>query len=117
VRDLPGLPPEILLVPLRGHTTGHAGIAVRTVDDWLFMAGDAYFHHLEMRWEAPYCTPGLRMYQTLMEKDRGARLRNQARLRELVRDQAGRVNVMCAHDNTEFEALAGRSINAPMPVS
>jgi glyoxylase-like metal-dependent hydrolase (beta-lactamase superfamily II) len=117
VRDLPGLPPEILMVPLRGHTTGHAGIAVKTATDWVFMAGDAYFHHLEMRWEAPYCTPGLRMYQTLMEKDRSARLRNQQRLRELARDQAGRVTVLCAHDNTEFEALAGRPIGAPVPQS
>lgn len=111
VRDLRGLPPEILLIPLQGHTTGHAGIAVKTANEWLFMAGDAYFHHLEMRWERPYCTPGLRMYQTLMEKDRDARLGNQQRLRELVRDQAGRVTVMCAHDNMEFETLARRSID------
>lgn len=117
VRDLPGLPPEILMVPLPGHTTGHAGIAIRTPQEWLLMAGDAYFHHLEMRWASPYCTPGLRLYQTLMEKDRGARLRNQQRLRELVRDQAGRVRVLCAHDNTEFEALAARSIQAPAPAS
>ncbi|MBV8971146.1 MAG: MBL fold metallo-hydrolase, partial [Sphingomonadaceae bacterium] len=28
VRDLAGLPPEILLVPLPGHTWGHAGVAI-----------------------------------------------------------------------------------------
>ena len=28
VRDLAGLPPEILMVPLAGHTVGHAGIAI-----------------------------------------------------------------------------------------
>lgn len=28
VRALNGLPPEILMVPLAGHTPGHAGIAV-----------------------------------------------------------------------------------------
>lgn len=115
VRDLAGLPPEILMVPLPGHTNGHAGVAIRTDDNWLLMAGDAYFHHLEMDWTAPRCTPGLRLYQTLMEKDRGARLRNQRRLRELAHAQAGRVTVMCAHDNSEFEALAQRSIHAPVP--
>ena len=29
VRDLEGLPPEILMVPLPGHTWGHAGVAVQ----------------------------------------------------------------------------------------
>src|SRR3546814_9590449 len=29
VRDLDGLPPEILLVPLPGHTWGHSGVAVQ----------------------------------------------------------------------------------------
>ena len=32
VRDLAGLPPEILMVPLAGHTVGHAGIAIRGPD-------------------------------------------------------------------------------------
>ena len=30
VRQLQGLPPEILIVPLTGHTRGHAGVAVAT---------------------------------------------------------------------------------------
>ena len=35
----------------------------------------------EMDVEKPWCTPGLRLYQTMLEKDRRARLRNQQRLR------------------------------------
>ena len=30
VRDLEGVPPEFLLVPLIGHTFGHAGVASST---------------------------------------------------------------------------------------
>jgi glyoxylase-like metal-dependent hydrolase (beta-lactamase superfamily II) len=113
VRDMAGLPPEVLMVPLHGHTTGHAGIAIRTDVEWVLMAGDAYFYHREMQWETPYCTPGLRMYQTMMEKDRRARLHNQKRLRTLVKEHAGDVTVVCAHDNVEFEALAGRPTHRP----
>ena len=36
VRDLDGLPPEILLVPLAGHTWGHSGVAVR--EEWQLAA-------------------------------------------------------------------------------
>ena len=83
VRDIAGLPPEILFIPLPGHTLGHAGIAIQTSERWLLQAGDAYFYHREMDFTEPWCTPGLRFYQTMMEKDRDARLGNQQRLRQL----------------------------------
>jgi glyoxylase-like metal-dependent hydrolase (beta-lactamase superfamily II) len=111
VRKLLGLPPEILLVPLVGHTLGHAGVAIQHASGWLFYAADAYFYHAEMR-HAPYCTPGLRAYQRLMEKDREQRLGNQARLRELVRARDD-VTVFCAHDVRELENLSQRSSHRP----
>jgi glyoxylase-like metal-dependent hydrolase (beta-lactamase superfamily II) len=116
VRQLVGLPPEILLVPLLGHTLGHAGVAVQTdAERWLLHAGDAYFYDAEMDVTQPRCTPGLRMYQALMEKDRGARLDNQRRLRELVRAHGASVTVTCAHDAREFERLAQRAPDSPAP--
>lgn len=42
VRQLAGLPPEILVIPLVGHSRGHAGVAIDTGDRWLLHAGDAY---------------------------------------------------------------------------
>lgn len=113
VRALRGLPPEILLVPLVGHTHGHAGVALQTGNGWLLQAGDAYFYHREMDVASPYCTPGLALYQTMMEKDRTARLHNQARLRTLVREHGGEVQVFCSHDIAELERLAERPLDAP----
>ena len=107
VRDISGLPPEILFVPLVGHTWGHAGVAVQSDDGWLLHAGDAYFYRHEMRREKRKCTPGLRGYQTMMEVDRTQRLANQDRLRRLSVEKAGEVRVICAHDAVEFEACAG----------
>jgi glyoxylase-like metal-dependent hydrolase (beta-lactamase superfamily II) len=115
VRDLDGLPPEILLVPLVGHTRGHAGVAVRGERGWLLQAGDAYLDHAEMDPEIPRCTPGLRLYQTLMEKDRRARLWNRDRLRLLAMDHGGEVTVTCSHDPVEFELLARRALGTPAP--
>jgi glyoxylase-like metal-dependent hydrolase (beta-lactamase superfamily II) len=104
VRDLKGLPPEILLVPLVGHTWGHAGVAIDTGDSWLLHAGDAYFYRGEM--EPRYsCTPGLRAYQTLMEVDRRQRLSNQRRLRQLIARHGAEVRVFSAHDALEYVAL------------
>ncbi|MCY1079220.1 MBL fold metallo-hydrolase [Archangium lansingense] len=105
VRELKGLPPDILLVPLVGHTLGHAGVAVRSPDGWLLHAGDAYFYHEEMNPHRPRCTPGLRAYQAWMQKDGRPRKRNQERLRELVRLHGQQVRVFCAHDALEFERM------------
>lgn len=113
VRGLEGLDDEVLLVPLTGHTHGHAGVAIRDDGRWRLLAGDAYFHHAEMDPLRPHCTPGLRFYQWMMEKDRGRRLRNQARLRELRRGHAGEVDIFCSHDVLEFERLSGRAASAP----
>lgn len=103
VRRISGLPPELLIFPLHGHTRGHAGVAVDTPDGWLVHAGDSYFFHGEMNVERPWCTPGLDVFQRLLAHDDGARRRNQERLRELLRDPSKRVTIFSAHDPTELE--------------
>ncbi len=115
VRDLDGLPPDILFVPLPGHTLGHAGVAIRTGAlrsdvEWVLQTGDAYFHHGEMDPVRPHCTPGLRFYQWMMEQDRGRRLANQQRLRELRRAHGEQVRILCSHDPMEFEQVAHRPL-------
>src|SRR5690606_1956612 len=95
VRSLDGLPPEILMVPLPGHTWGHAGVAVQTRSGWVLNAGDAYFYRRELDGDRHRCTPGLRFYQTMMEVDRSLRFANQERLRELKRDRGSEITIFC----------------------
>lgn len=100
VRDLEGLPPEILLIPLAGHSTGHSGIAVQTPDGWLLHAGDAYFDHQEtIDRNAPFM---LKVFQRALADDDEARVRNQLRLTRLAAEDD--VTVVCAHDPAELEA-------------
>jgi len=109
VRDLEGLPPEILLIPLVGHTRGHAGVAINTPSGWLLHAGDAYFYRDEMRSPKPHCTPGMRAYQWMMDVDRKARLHNQDRLRALSLDRSLDVRLFCSHDAVELDTFASLS--------
>ena len=102
VRDLDGLPADILLVPLGGHSDGHAAVAVNTGERWLLHAGDAYFYHGEMHPDAPRSHPLLDLVQLGAEVDRPLRLGNQARLREVARLHGDQVEVFCAHDPWEF---------------
>lgn len=113
VRALEGVTDDIVMIPLRGHTLGHAGVAVRGEAGWLLLAGDAYFHHDELDMANPSCPWGLRAYQWLTEKDRPARLANQARLRSLALTHGHEIAICCSHDRTELERLVGRPASVP----
>jgi glyoxylase-like metal-dependent hydrolase (beta-lactamase superfamily II) len=115
VRELVGMPPEILIVPLAGHTLGHCGVAVRGPEGWLLHAGDAYFFRDEMALGEYYCTPMLRAYQRLMAADNQSRLANQTRLRELKRAHSREIRLFCAHDAKELEELSPARLE-PAPI-
>jgi glyoxylase-like metal-dependent hydrolase (beta-lactamase superfamily II) len=102
IRALPGSRDEILLVPLIGHTRGHCGVAVNSGAAWLLHCGDAYFYRDEVNPQHPHCTPGLRLFQNLVQIDGRQRRANQARLLELARTQGGEVELFCAHDPVEL---------------
>ncbi|WP_227998111.1 MBL fold metallo-hydrolase [Nocardia australiensis] len=105
VRPAEGLPSEILLVPLPGHTDGHLGVAVACESGWLLHAGDSYYYHGELA-SAPAPAPDmLEALQSSTETDRELRLANVRQLSSLA---ASGVRVFCAHDPWEFrDALRG----------
>jgi len=103
VRSLDGLPPEILLIPLGGHSEGHSAVAVDAGDRWLLHAGDAYFYHGEVDRPDPRSHPLLDFVQQSAEADRQITLDNHARLRELVLRKGDEVEVFSAHDPWEFQ--------------
>ena len=95
--------PDVLLVPLHGHTRGHAAVAVRKSDGWLLHCGDAYFHPDEMteKKRAPF---GLELFQKFIAVDDVARRANQERLREL-KTSHGDVRLFCAHSKHELQLI------------
>ncbi|MGQ0621846.1 MAG: MBL fold metallo-hydrolase [Panacagrimonas sp.] len=102
IRAIPGLDPDVLLIPLLGHTRGHCGVAVRQPERWLIHCGDAYFFHGEVETPA-HCPIGLMAFQSLVQINGKQRLNNQRRLRELKASHGDEVDVFCAHDPVELE--------------
>jgi glyoxylase-like metal-dependent hydrolase (beta-lactamase superfamily II) len=98
---------DVVMVPLTGHTHGHCGVAVRRPSGgWFLHAGDSYFFHGEKETPPSY-SKGLSVFQSLVQRDKRARLDNQERLRTLNADHGDEVTLFCAHDEIEFDALAG----------
>lgn len=101
VRGLEGLPGEILLVPLFGHTLGHCGVAVRSTRGWLLHAGDAYFDPREVNGPERICAWKVGLFQALVQTRRSQRLANQARLRAFTAAHP-EVRVFSAHNPFEY---------------
>jgi glyoxylase-like metal-dependent hydrolase (beta-lactamase superfamily II) len=103
---------ELLLIPLRGHTRGHCGVAVRRPSGgWYLHAGDTYFSHGEKD-TPPTCPPGLSLFQKFVQMDKKARYANADRVRSLNAEHGPDsgadevVTIFCAHDAVEYDALA-----------
>jgi glyoxylase-like metal-dependent hydrolase (beta-lactamase superfamily II) len=100
--------PDVLLVPLPGHTQGHCAVAVAESERWLLHCGDAYFHHREIDLRRPRCPRGFAAHQRMIAADHHSRLDQVEVLRELRRDHPGLITVFCSHDPLEFRRLTDR---------
>jgi glyoxylase-like metal-dependent hydrolase (beta-lactamase superfamily II) len=108
VRQLAGLPPEILALPMPGHSGGHAAIAVDTGRGWLVHAGDAYFHRSVLERADASATPwALRRIERFIAVDYRRVRANHAALAALSRHDD--ITVFSAHDPVEYEQLRKRS--------
>ena len=108
VRQLDGLPPEILALPLSGHSQGHAAIAVDTGHGWLVHGGDAYFHRsVTERGDTAAVPWGLRSVERFIAFDYKRVRTSHAVLAELAKHDD--VTVFSSHDPLEYERLRSAS--------
>lgn len=106
VQTFVGLPPEILLVPLFGHTRGHCGVAVQHQGQWMLHAGDAYFFHDQML-AHPRAPLMFRAFERLIMTVPELHQKNVELLRDLAQRREHPVKIFCAHDEVEWAALGG----------
>jgi glyoxylase-like metal-dependent hydrolase (beta-lactamase superfamily II) len=103
--------PGIVLVPMPGHSRGHAAVAVDAGDrGWLFHAGDACFDASTYASTSPKGRPlerqrSVRTFESAVGRDRKAIRENHRTLARL--DAEPDVTVIPAHDQRIFDDLAG----------
>lgn len=112
-RQLDGLPPEILALPLHGHSRGHAAVAVDTGRGWLVHAGDAYFHRSVIeRGDAGGMPWALRWVERFIAFDYDRVRAVHTMLAKLARRDG--VTVFSSHDPVEYDRLRALSLK-PQP--
>lgn len=93
--QLAGLDARFALVPMPGHSRGHAAVAVETDDGWLLHAGDAAFDRSSLVATEPR-NRALLAFEQLVAHDRRAVADNHRRLAAL--QAGGSAQVVTAHD-------------------
>jgi len=95
-----GFSSDVLLIPLFGHTLGHCGVAVQQAGRWLLHVGDAYYLRAELTTD-DHPVSAIAIQRADNDADRRASLE---RLRQLVRNHKGEVDLLGYHDLTELPA-------------
>lgn len=108
-QELTEIAPGLVLVPLPGHTRGHAAVAVDAGDRWLLHAGDAFYHHGEI--DGSRVPRVLSFAQVAIGWDRQQVRDNHARLAELHGRGEADLEIINAHDRLLFEQARERSLN------
>jgi glyoxylase-like metal-dependent hydrolase (beta-lactamase superfamily II) len=101
---LKNLKPKIYLIPLKGHTRGHAGVAIQTVSGWTLHCGDAinrYFKSADPT-RQDWKPPGF-FVRRMVGK-------NGSRLRELILKYGKDVDVISSHDAYSFRRHGGKQL-------
>ncbi|GAC69237.1 MBL fold metallo-hydrolase [Gordonia soli] len=106
---------NLYLIPMPGHTAGHAMVAVHDPDrGWLIHAGDAFMHGSVLRPErARRDERTAQRAERMLAWNASALNPNHSALR----DAAARpdLRVFCSHDRTQFDALVAESKQLARP--
>ncbi|GAA2856009.1 putative metallo-hydrolase [Actinoplanes cyaneus] len=103
-RELTEIGPGFVLVPLPGHTRGHACVAVDSGSRWLLHCGDAFYHRNTLAGaRVPF---GLRLAEFGVAHDRALVRANHARLAALHQRAEPDLTLLSAHDPVIYAALS-----------
>lgn len=96
-KPLDAIDPGVVLVPMPGHTRGHAAVAVDAGHRWILHCGDAFYHSgtIDGRSRVPRV---LSAQEAMFAFDRKQLRANQDRLTELYHRQEPGLLIVCAHD-------------------
>lgn len=92
----------IALIPLPGHTRGHAAVAVDAGHRWILHCGDAFYHHQTVQGAAKVPRT-LRIFEQLVGENRREIRQNHDRLQALYKHGDPKLLIVCAHDHELLE--------------
>ncbi|MBN1610724.1 MAG: MBL fold metallo-hydrolase [Polyangiaceae bacterium] len=107
VHQLRGLPPDLKLVSLPGHSRGHGGVALRSGCGWLLLTGDATLRPGALSWDFPPRPRWLNRSSPLVGSSARTRHRTVEQLAALGQEHAREIGLFSSHDPGDLERCRG----------
>jgi glyoxylase-like metal-dependent hydrolase (beta-lactamase superfamily II) len=105
-KELDTVAPGIVLIPLPGHTRGHAAVAVGAGDRWILHCGDAFYHHGTV--DGTAVPVSLRVQEVFSTYNRAQLRDNRTRLVELYERAEPDLLMICSHDADQYQLAQNR---------
>ena len=97
---------NIVLIPMPGHTLGHAAVAVEAEAGWILHCGDAFYHRNTLVGEpAP---AALRATEFAFARRPAAVQNNHRVIRDFASDEGSDVSIISSHDRVQWTAMRDR---------
>jgi glyoxylase-like metal-dependent hydrolase (beta-lactamase superfamily II) len=100
-KELETVAPGIVLIPLPGHTRGHAGLAMDAGHRWILHCGDAFYHRGSIDGTPVPAT--VRLHEAVTTYSRAQLRDNRSRLAELYGRAEPDLLIVCSHDPGLYE--------------
>lgn len=101
-----GFSVPVYFIPLKGHTFGHAGVAIPQGDKWVLHAGDTYYRYDEVVNK----DSRVNVTATHSADDNAARLASLDHLRRLKDEHSSDIEFFSTHDILEFKDQPGEPV-------
>jgi len=106
-KELDDVSAGIVLIPMPGHTRGHAGVAVNTGDRWILHCGDAFYDRGTL--DGNPVPAAIRVQEAFSTYNRAQLDDNRGRLAELYTRAGPDLVMICSHDAKLYEAARAGS--------
>jgi glyoxylase-like metal-dependent hydrolase (beta-lactamase superfamily II) len=100
---LRGLPADLKLVALPGHSRGHGGVALRSGSEWLLLTGDATLRPGALSWDFPPRPRWLNRSSPILRANARIRHRTLRQLAALRREHTAEVTMVSSHDAQDLQ--------------
>lgn len=113
VKELTEVSEDILLIPMPGHTRGHAAVAVGSDTGWVLHCGDSYYHRNSLTGSS--AAPAMsRLFERLAAEDWPRVRANHDALAQLYQTRGHDLRIVCAHDRMQLEMAQDSQYSSPL---
>ena len=99
---------DIMLIDLKGHSSGHCGVVININGKILFHCGDAYYDKKSIKYGTNKTPFQYKLLQSIVTANKKDRADTESKIRNLYLTSNDKIEFCCSHDKNEFEIMKSK---------